>query len=355
VLGLTPALVSLLGAHYAVLYTGLGSAAGRPASIVEVLRPDGSVAAQFWLDQATKLPLRRELFDSHAHVLSVSGFVGLTVDATGAPGGVSKKAKDRRAPGGSQRRPTTARGQQAPARKAPTPAMTPAQRRDVARLVAHFSDVVGTGNLGGAAPTTAILAAGAGPGTTSTGTSATSLGTVKATNGTQAANDNQANASQLMNTGENPAAPPRPWTDRLDRAQLAVLRAQGWPAPAAMPGGLTLYDASESVTATGRVVDLAYSDGLSVVSLFVQRGQLPAVLSGWRQTDVSGHPLFLRNPAEPDLTWSASGYVFTVVAAAPASTLAGVVDSLPHQARSGFWGRMGRGVKRLLSWVNPFH
>jgi hypothetical protein len=353
-LGLTPTLASVLCTHYAVLYIGPGSAAGRPASVVEVLRSDGSVAAQFWLDEATKLPLRRELFDSHAHVLSVSGFVGLTVNATGAQGGATTKANGRRAPDGSQRRPVTTRSQRAPARKAPTSAVTPAQRRDVARLVAHFSDAVGTGNLGGAAPA-ATLAPGAGTGTTSTGTSASSTGTVKAANGAQAANGTQASASPLMNTGENLTATPRPWTDRLGQSQLAALRTQGWPAPAAMPGGLSLYDASESVTSTGRVVDLAYSDGLSVVSLFVQRGQLPAVLPGWRQTDVSGHPLFLRNPAEPDLTWSAGGYVFTVVAAAPAPTLAGVVDSLPHQAKSGFWRRMGRGVKRVLSWVNPFH
>jgi sigma-E factor negative regulatory protein RseB len=324
-LGLTPALVSLLRAHYVVLYTGLGSAAGRPASTVEVLRPDGSVAAQFWLDEATKLPLRRELFDSHAHALSVSGFVGLTVDPTGA-GGATRKTKDRRAPGGSQRRPATARGQRAPAQKAPAPSMTAAQRRDVARLVAHFSDAVGTGNLSGAP-----------------------LGAARVANGAQAS------ASQLRNTSENLTPAPRAWTDRLGQAQLAALRAQGWPVPAAMPGGLTLYDASAKVTSTGRVVGLAYSDGLSVVSLFVQRGQLPAVLPGWRQTDVSGHPLFVRDPAEPDLTWSAGGYVLTVVAAVPAPALAGVVDALPHQAKSGFWHRMGRGVKRLLSWANPFH
>jgi MucB/RseB N-terminal domain len=354
VLGLTPALVSLLRTHYAVLYTGLGSTAGRPASIVEVLRPDGSVAAQFWLDEATKLPLRRELFDSHAHLLSVSGFVGLTVDATGAQGDVSQRAKDRRAPGRSQRRPAAPGGHRTQARKAPTPLMTPAQRRDVAQAVAHFSDAVGTGNLGGA-PATGTTRTGA----TRTGTGAESTGAggpgpAQAANGARAANATRASAGQLMNTGENLTATPRPWTDRLGQAQLAALRAQGWPAPAAMPGGLTLYDASESVTSTGRVVDLAYSDGLSVVSLFVQRGQLPAVLPGWRLTDVSGHPLFLRNPAEPDLAWSAGGYVFTVVAAAPAPTLVGVVDSLPHQARSGFWGRMGRGVRRLLSWANPF-
>jgi sigma-E factor negative regulatory protein RseB len=121
-----------------------------------------------------------------------------------------------------------------------------------------------------------------------------------------------------------------------------------------MPDGLTLFGASESGTSSARVVDLAYSDGLSVVSLFVQRGQLPAALPGWRQTDLGGHPVYLRDPAEPDVTWSAGGYVYTVVAGAPATVIASVVNSLPHQGRPGFWSRMDRGVHRLFSWINPF-
>jgi sigma-E factor negative regulatory protein RseB len=288
-LGLTPTLVGLLGSHYTVLYTGPGSAAGRPASIVEVLRPYGGVAAMFWLDKATTLPLRRELFDGQAHVTGVCGFADLTV-RTHATGVQRATTRGQRA---------TTRGQRARAQEVPAPA--PAEPGNVSRMIAHFSG-----------------------------------------DGTGPAAD-----------GSLPA-PARPWADRLGAAQLAMLRARGWPAPAVMPGGLTLFDASESATATGRVIDLAYSDGLSVVSLFVQRGKLPAALSGWRQTDLSGHPLFLRNPAEPDLTWSADGYVYTVVATAPAATLAGVVDSLPHEARLGFWARMGRGVRRLLSWVDPF-
>jgi hypothetical protein len=31
-----------------------------------------------------------------------------------------------------------------------------------------------------------------------------------------------------------------------------------------------------------------------------------------------------------------------------------MVDALPHQAGPGFWDRIERGLRRLLSWVNPF-
>ena len=58
VLGLTGQLVALLGSNYDLAYTGTSSADNRPALMVEAVREDGSLAARFWLDSATKLPLR---------------------------------------------------------------------------------------------------------------------------------------------------------------------------------------------------------------------------------------------------------------------------------------------------------
>ena len=43
---------------------------GRPATIVEVYRFDGSLAARFWLDTRTLVPLRREDFDSADKLVS---------------------------------------------------------------------------------------------------------------------------------------------------------------------------------------------------------------------------------------------------------------------------------------------
>ena len=64
VLGVTTQLVRLLEAHYIVAYAGAGSADNRAAQVVEAWREDGSLAARFWLDEETKLPLEREVFDS---------------------------------------------------------------------------------------------------------------------------------------------------------------------------------------------------------------------------------------------------------------------------------------------------
>jgi sigma-E factor negative regulatory protein RseB len=102
------------------------------------------------------------------------------------------------------------------------------------------------------------------------------------------------------------------------------------------------------------VLGLGYSDGLSVVSVFEQRGHLAARLDGWRKATVNGHEIFVAEPDQRSLTWSSRGMVYTVMADAPAGTVDAVVGVLPHDAPAGFWKRMSRGMARLASWVNPF-
>ena len=77
VLGVTVPLVQLLETHYVVAYAGAGSAGDRTAQVVEARRADGSLAARFWLDDATKLPLEREVFDTAAHVISRDVFINV--------------------------------------------------------------------------------------------------------------------------------------------------------------------------------------------------------------------------------------------------------------------------------------
>ena len=63
-LGISQQMVDLIQAHYSIAATGRGQVAGRPARIVQLTRPDGSLAARFWLDQGSNLLLRRETFDT---------------------------------------------------------------------------------------------------------------------------------------------------------------------------------------------------------------------------------------------------------------------------------------------------
>ena len=85
VFGVTKTLVSLLGQHYVAVYQGTGSAVGRPALIVELHRADGSLAARFWLDRQTMVPLRREVFDTSAQLISEEAFAQVQFGALTKP------------------------------------------------------------------------------------------------------------------------------------------------------------------------------------------------------------------------------------------------------------------------------
>lgn len=238
ILGLSRQLLVLIRANYEVVHAGRGWADNRQAQIVDLRRPDGSLAARFWLDDATKLPLRRETFDSLARMISEDAFINLRIGGRGLRG--------------------------------------------------------------------------------------------------------------------MPAADARAWSARLDSAQIARLRAQGWPVPMQLPGNLVLVAAHQTVTALGPVIDLDYSDGLSLVSIFLQHGQLPRALPGWQEVVLRGRAVYSTDPDWRSLAWSAHGFVYTVIAEAPAATVDQVVDALPHDAGPGFWGRIARGMRRLASWANPF-
>jgi sigma-E factor negative regulatory protein RseB len=230
--------LDLLQSGYVLVYQGSGTADGRTASIVAAERPDGKLAAKFWLDQQTRLPLRRQLFDTKARIVSDISFTDLQV----------------------------------------------------------------------------------GPQTVES----------------------------------MPAPRAMPLARQLDERSIAALRAQGWPLPGWLPSGMMLFAASQTPTKVGPVMGLSYSDGLSVISLFVQRGQLPADMTGWKRVAIGGQAAYTIDPDEQTVVWSGNGYVFTMIADAPAETVDHVVAALPHSSSSGFWDRLERGFRRLASWVNPF-
>jgi sigma-E factor negative regulatory protein RseB len=132
---------------------------------------------------------------------------------------------------------------------------------------------------------------------------------------------------------------------------VAGLNGSGWHLPAGLPGGLPLYAAARSQTGPGQVVCLGYSDGLSVVSLFVQRGTLATKMAGWAPVDLSGHRVYV---AGHSITWAGRGFVYTIIADAPPQTVKQVVASLPPATSQGFLGRIGHGLNRLAALVNPF-
>jgi len=239
VLSVTSPLLALMRRNYVITYGGRSSVDGRPALLVAVRHPGGGLAARYWIDSATKLPLRRELFVDGSRILSEDAFVSLSV---------------------------------------------------------------GDGQLDGM-----------------------------------------------------PAPDARPWTGQLTLAGLAGLAAKGWPLPGDTVGGLALFEAREKVTKSGQIVELSYSDGLSVISVFVQRGMLPRNLPGWRHFPArDGSQVYAIDPDDRNLVWSAGGFVYTMISDAPPAVVDQAILLLPHNSPVGFWARMGRGFRRLASWANPF-
>lgn len=236
-LGMSQRLVSLLARNYRVRAAGWGQVAGRPARVVVARRPGGGVAARFWLDRATTLPLRRQTFDTAGRIVTDAAFVQVRLG------------------------------------------------RPVGRPL--------------------------------------------------------------------PAAAARPWGDALAPAQLTALRSKGWPLPGPLPGNLALLDARQQVTQAGRVVDLDYSDGLYLVSVFVQRGHLPAKMTGWSEVVLRGRQVYADDSAGQGIAWSARGFVYTVVAAAPAQTVGQVVAALSYGGDPGILARLARGLHRLWTWLSP--
>lgn len=239
IMTLTPALLALMRRNYVITYAGRGSVDGRPARLVAVRAPSGALAARFWLDAATRLPLRRELFGSGGAIFSEDAFINLSVG------------------------------------------------------------------------------------------------------------DGQLRAL--------PGADAQPWPGRLTDGELAALRARGWPLPGGAVAGLALFGASQTGTAGGQVVELSYSDGLSVISLFVQRGELPKTLPGWRRISARGTgAVYATDSQDRSITWAAHGYVYTMISDAAPAAVSRALRQFPHQPPGGFWERMDRGFRRIVSWANPF-
>jgi sigma-E factor negative regulatory protein RseB len=238
VLNVSARMLGLLRTNYLIEYAGRGTADSRSAQIVSVRRADGSLAAQYWLDHATGLPLRREMFDASGHLVSEGAFIDLSFG--------------------------------------------------------------------------------------------------------------------VMNAQPVPPKVTRAWSSQPSTKDLSALRKQGWRVPAKLAGDMALVGVSRAMPTTGPVLDASYSDGLSVVSVFMQHGQLPKSLPGWTKAEVHGLAVYSGEPDERSLTWSADGVVYTVISDAPQDTVDRIVMQLPHSRVGGLWQRVGRGLKRMGSWFDPF-
>jgi sigma-E factor negative regulatory protein RseB len=125
--------------------------------------------------------------------------------------------------------------------------------------------------------------------------------------------------------------------------------------PEALPGGLGLYEARQ-MPAGGKAVQLTYLDGLFGASLFAQRGRLDEnSLEGFTRTKLGQTDVYARHGLYRQYVWSGGDTVYTLVTDAPDNVVSDTVAMLPHGApQAGALARIGRGIDRVGSWINPF-
>lgn len=150
-----------------------------------------------------------------------------------------------------------------------------------------------------------------------------------------------------------------PWGDALTPDERTALRDEGWTLPEHLDWNLRLVDARSTEHGGSRVVHAVYSDGLSQVSVFAQRGKLDmkhaaSFRDGYAGTDTGGSgvtpqhdTIFGGDAGQYQSMWQADGFVYTVLADAPVGIASSAVTALPGPEGSGFWARVQRGMSRL--------
>jgi hypothetical protein len=140
----------------------------------------------------------------------------------------------------------------------------------------------------------------------------------------------------------------RPAAQAVDR-----LRRDGWHVPAELPQGFRLFE----TRLADEVLHLAYTDGLSTLSLFAQRGELgSAPMAGFSPEQMDGRPVWVRRSAPERVVWSGGGSVWTLVTDAPEAAVRAAVIALPRDPApsNGLPARLARGLARLGGMLNPF-
>ncbi|MFC4560473.1 sigma-E factor regulatory protein RseB domain-containing protein [Nocardiopsis mangrovi] len=146
-----------------------------------------------------------------------------------------------------------------------------------------------------------------------------------------------------------------PWGDRLSGGEAGALRADGWYLPGHVAWDLRLVEARTTSRDGGRIVHLGYSDGLSMVSVFVQQGRLageaPGAAEGMVPVADDGGTVYVGDDGQQRRMWESSGFVYTVIADAPPELVDSAAAAFPAPDGSGLGPRMGRGFDRLGAWV----
>ena len=132
------------------------------------------------------------------------------------------------------------------------------------------------------------------------------------------------------------------------------LNDDGWACPPKLPHDYQLTFLHR-LQGTRDVMHAAYSDGLSTVSVFEERGVLDTTaLGSFEQVTAANSSVWLQEGLPTVVVWQAEGTIYTLVTDATPSATAELVASLPHQSDDVPGGnRLGRGLVKIGSSVVP--
>jgi sigma-E factor negative regulatory protein RseB len=156
-----------------------------------------------------------------------------------------------------------------------------------------------------------------------------------------------------------PQVPVHPSGELLSTDALTDLAEQGWPVPRTITSAsFDLFEARLHEGGATPVLQLSYSDGLSSLSLFVQRGWLGGDPVGTARS-LGGGTVWIEQGAPERVVWSGGEFTWTLVSDAASETVSEAVQALPHQQakvdHDGVPERLWRGMARVGGWLNPFH
>ncbi len=159
--------------------------------------------------------------------------------------------------------------------------------------------------------------------------------------------------------GFMPHLPPElaaPQTTVLSKTAAPALNDLGWTCPQSLTPRFQL-SLLHQVHTGGGVMRAEYTDGLSNISVFEERGSLDtSALDDFHGVLVAGNLVYLKAGLPMLAVWESGGTVFTVVTDAPRAMADALIARLPHvasQEQSGVVTRIGHGLSRLVSTVSP--
>lgn len=142
----------------------------------------------------------------------------------------------------------------------------------------------------------------------------------------------------------------------LSRSTAPALNDKGWTCPEWLAGDFRLTGLHQ-VDADGGVMHADYTDGLSTVSVFQERGSLDSSsLAGFQSETVAERPVYVREGLPMTMVWQSGDTVVTLVTDAPEQTARQLLARFPRvddNEPPDMVSRIGHGLSRLASAVTP--